>query len=171
MPFAVCLCACVPVSDELTGVSHKEVMELLLLTQVRAVCWQASTGRAAVGVRSLGWRWGRRRRRLEEFAPLTLPGGMMQDARSLVRHRMHHNCTDSLANLYFFLCWLVLQYFDSVKDVANASKSSTLFMSHSPAAVSKVSWWRARGPATLPESFAACMCGQVWSQGQRTTSS
>lgn len=45
-------------SDELTGVSHKEVMELLLLTQVRAVCWQASTGRVAVGVRSLGWRWG-----------------------------------------------------------------------------------------------------------------
>lgn len=31
-----------------------------------------------------------------------------------------------------------LQYFDSVKDVANASKSSTLFMSHSPAAVNKV---------------------------------
>lgn len=33
---------------------------------------------------------------------------------------------------------LLTQYFDSVKDVANASKSSTLFMSHSPAAVNKV---------------------------------
>lgn len=30
------------------------------------------------------------------------------------------------------------QYFDSVRDVSNASKSSTLFMSHSPAAVNKV---------------------------------
>lgn len=33
---------------------------------------------------------------------------------------------------------LLTQYFDSVKDVANASKASTLFMSHSPAAVNKV---------------------------------
>lgn len=32
----------------------------------------------------------------------------------------------------------VQQYFDSVRDVSNASKSSTLFMSHSPAAVNKV---------------------------------
>lgn len=56
------LCCCCPSTDDQAGVSHKEVMELLLLTQ----------------------------------------------------------------------------YFDSVKDVANASKASTLFMSHSPAAVNKV---------------------------------
>lgn len=33
---------------------------------------------------------------------------------------------------------LLTQYFDMVKDVGQASKSSTLFMTHSPSAVNKV---------------------------------
>jgi hypothetical protein len=39
---------------------------------------------------------------------------------------------------------LLTQYFDMVKDVGAASKSSTLFMTHSPSAVNKVThtmWW------------------------------
>lgn len=34
---------------------------------------------------------------------------------------------------------LLTQYFDMVKDVGQASKGSTLFMTHSPSAVNKVS--------------------------------
>ena len=46
---------------------------------------------------------------------------------------------DGINNKEIMELLLVTQYFDMVKDVGMQSKNSTLFMSHSPAAISQVS--------------------------------
>lgn len=49
---------------------------------------------------------------------------------------------------------LLTQYFDMVRDVGQASKGSTLFMTHSPSAVNKVR----PGTSLICRTYTHCVC-------------